>query len=39
MSALETVLEAGGPAVERLMERVERRMETDTAHYGPALAR
>jgi len=39
VSALETVLEAGGPAVERLMDRVERRMEAVSAGYGPALAR
>ena len=38
MTALETVLEAGGPAVERLMQQVERRMESVTAHHGPALA-
>ena len=39
MRAVETVVEAGGPAVPRLMERVERRMESVTAGYGPALAR
>jgi octaprenyl-diphosphate synthase len=38
MTALETVLEAGGPAVERLMHQVERRMESVAAHHGPALA-
>src|SRR5437764_15480145 len=38
MTALETVLQAGGPAVERLMQQVERRMESVTAHHGPALA-
>ncbi len=39
MRAVETVVEAGGPAVPRLMERVERRMESVSAEYGPALAR
>jgi geranylgeranyl pyrophosphate synthase len=39
MRAVETVVEAGGPAVPRLMELVERRMESVAADYGPALAR
>jgi octaprenyl-diphosphate synthase len=38
MKGVETVVEAGGPAVPRLMERVERRMESVTAQYGSALA-
>ncbi len=39
MSAVEEVLEAGGDAVPRLMDRVERRMEALSEGHGPVLAR
>lgn len=39
MSALDAVLDAGGPSVPRVMERVERRMASVAAAYGPALGR
>ncbi len=39
MSALDAVLDAGGPSVPRVMEQVERRMATVAAAYGPALGR
>ena len=39
MSAVRTVLDAGGASVPRLMERVEQRMATITSGYGPDLVR
>ncbi len=39
MSALDAVLDAGGPGVPRVMERIERRMASVAAAYGPALGR
>jgi geranylgeranyl pyrophosphate synthase len=39
VSAVEAVVEAGGAAVPRLMERVERRMAELSAGHGPLLAR
>lgn len=39
MTTLDAVLDAGGPGVPRLMERVERRMAGVAGGYGPALGR
>jgi len=39
VSAVEAVVEAGGAAVPRLMDRVERRMSQLSASHGPLLAR
>jgi geranylgeranyl pyrophosphate synthase len=39
MSAAQTVLDAGGAGVPRLMERLEERMATITSGYGPDLVR
>jgi geranylgeranyl pyrophosphate synthase len=39
MTVVQPVLDAGGPAVLRLMDRVEERMADVTADYGHALAR
>ena len=39
MSAVQTVLDAGGAGVPRLMERLEQRMAAITSGYGPDLVR
>lgn len=39
MSAVQTVLDAGGAEVGRLMERLEQRMASITTGYGPELVR
>ena len=39
MSAVQTVLDAGGAGVPRLMERLEERMAAITSGYGPDLVR
>ncbi len=39
MSALDAVLDAGGPGVPRVMARVEHRMASVASGYGPALGR